>query len=59
MGRLRAGGFFAKIRYVSLLVADYPPNPNVANYGDVYSGYGVVHSIELVQQDQRENTGSH
>lgn len=36
----------------------YPPNPNVASSGDVYSGYGVVHSIELVQQDQRENTDS-
>ena len=40
--------------------ATYPANPNVANAGNAgnagntYAMYGVVHSIELVQQ---ENTG--
>jgi outer membrane lipoprotein SlyB len=32
----------------------YPSNPNVASTGNTYSAYGVVHSIELVQQ---ENSG--
>lgn len=32
----------------------YPPNPGVANTGNYYPLYGVVQSIELVQQ---ENTG--
>ena len=34
--------------------APYPPNPGVANSGNYYPLYGVVQSIELVQQ---ENTG--
>lgn len=28
----------------------YPPNPGVASYGNGYARYGVVQSIELVQQ---------
>ena len=28
----------------------YPPSPTMADSGRVYSGYGVVQSIELVQQ---------
>ena len=33
----------------------YPSNPNVANTSNAYPGYGVVRSIEVVQQ---EATGS-
>jgi outer membrane lipoprotein SlyB len=35
----------------------YPPNPNVASSGNGYSAYGVVNSIELVQQGNN-NGGS-
>lgn len=36
----------------------YPSNPNVANTGNAYSMYGVVHSIELVQQESNGAAGS-
>jgi len=36
----------------------YPPNPNVAGSGNYYSIYGVVQSIELVQQENSGIAGS-
>ena len=36
----------------------YPPNDNVASAGDVYSGYGVVDSIELEKREQ-QNADAH
>ena len=36
----------------------YPPNPGVASSGYGYSGYGVVQSIELVQQENNGIGGS-
>jgi len=36
----------------------YPPNPEVARSGNVYSGYGVVQSIELVQHEKSGIGGS-
>ena len=38
--------------------APYPPNPNVANTGNAYSGYGIVQSIELVAQENNGIGGS-
>lgn len=43
---------------VSPNTAPYPPNPGVASSGNVYSGYGVVHSIELVRQENSGIAGS-
>lgn len=36
----------------------YPPNPNVARSADVYPGHGVVHSIELMPQENNGIGGS-
>lgn len=44
---------------VSTNTMPYPPNPAVAGAGNVYSGYGVVYSIESVQQQNSGDAGSH
>lgn len=36
----------------------YPPNPNVASTGNAYSEYGIVQSIEFVQQESNGIGGS-
>lgn len=42
----------------SMNTAPYPPNPNVASTDNVYPGYGVVQSIELVPQENNGIAGS-
>ena len=37
----------------------YPSNPGVAGTGNFYSGYGVVYSIEPVQQQNNVIRHSH
>jgi outer membrane lipoprotein SlyB len=44
---------------VSTNTVSYPSNPSVASVGNVYSGYGVVYSIEPVQQQNNGDGGSH
>ncbi len=44
---------------VSTNTMSYPSNPGVASSDNVYSGYGVVYSIERVQQQRSGDTGSH
>ena len=50
----KAGALLAMIVTLALgacvSATPYPPNPNVAGSGHPYSVYGVVDSIELVQQ---------
>lgn len=43
---------------VSTNTMPYPPNPAVAGSGNVYSGYGVVYSIEPVQLQNSGVAGS-
>lgn len=42
----------------SMNAAPYPPNQEVTRSGDVYSGYGVVQSIEFLQHEKGGIGGS-